>query len=493
MEGGAAVTLCDASFGLGGSWGDDGNIIAALQFSTGTLFRVPSIGGTPVAVTKMNPGEITHRFPQVLPGSQAVLFTVASEVSRSAFDSASLDLLMLKTGERKTILKEGFFPRYVAGTSGSNGTGHIVYVHQATLFAVPFDLDRLSTNGSSVPILEDVDSSSSGGGDITFAQNGTVAYHPGRASIGGSVISWVDSSAKTSPLHAPPGEYTTLRFSPDGKRLAFSITSGDASDIWVKELDRDSPSRLSFLPGRNDNPVWTPDGRHIVFRSTNPAASGLYGIRSDGSSEAKRLTEGKQGESPGSFSPDGKRLAIVQTGDGSQADIFTMPAETDSGIGTFGLRLGKAELFLGTPFRETNPRFSPDGRWLAYISNESGKSEVYVRPFPGPGGKWQISTGPGSAPRWSRDGRELLYLGQRGDVMAVSYTAQNGAFAAGKPRVWSEARLSLLSATYDIAPDGKRLAAIALGQSEVGRLPRPQLTFLLNFIDELRRKAPAGK
>jgi serine/threonine-protein kinase len=220
----------------------------------------------------------------------------------------------------------------------------------------------------------------------------------------------------------------------------------------------------------------------------------LYAIRSDGSGEAKRLTEGKPPEFPTSFSPDGKRLAISQTGNGGSLDIFTMPVEGDSGPGAPGVRLGKAELFLGTPFNEINPAFSPDGRWLAYGSNESGTWEVYVRPFPGPGGRWQVSTGRGDWPVWPRDGRELLFktLDQR--VMAAGYTAKAESFVAAKPRVWTETRLRNLGffSNYDLAPDGKRLAAIVAGDAEVEKLPT-HLTFLLNFGDELRRKAPAGK
>ena len=189
------------------------------------------------------------------------------------------------------------------------------------------------------------------------------------------------ASKTTQPLHAPRGAYFTPRFSPDGKRLAFSINTGPNADLWAQDLDRDTPSRLSFLPGVNGDPVWTPDGKNIVFRSDNPAARGLYGVRSDGSGEAKRLTEGKTPELPYSFSPDGKRLAFHQVGNGGSSDIFTVPVEINSGQGA--LRLGKAELFLGTPFIEVLPEFSPDGRWLAYTSDESGTREVYVGRSPG--------------------------------------------------------------------------------------------------------------
>jgi tRNA A-37 threonylcarbamoyl transferase component Bud32/WD40 repeat protein len=495
VEGGAAVTLCDAPLGVGGSWGDDGNIIAALNI-TGVLSRVPSGGGMPVPVTKLNSGEVTHRWPQVLPRSQAVLFTSAALTSASGYDDANIDVISLKTGERKTIERGGFSARYLVDATGSNGTGHLIYLHQATLFAVPFDPGRLALTGAPASILEDVTSTLPGGGDFAFAQNGTFVYLSGKGSRAAWPISWVDSSGKTQPLHAPPGQYYTPRFSPDGKRLAFSMATGQDGDIWVKDLDRDTPSRLSFLPGVNRLPVWTPDGKNIVFQSTNPAAPGLYGVRSDGSGEAKRLTEGKPLENPSSFSPDGKRLAFNQAGNGGSQDIFTMPVEVDPGRSAFGVRLGKAELFLGTPFNEGSPAFSPDGRWLAYRSNESGTFEVYVRPFPGPGGRWQVSTGGGRLPLWSRDGLELLFETADQHVMAVSYTTKGDSFAAGKPRVFTETHLRrtgvLSDYDYDLAPDGKRLAAF-LADDANSEKPLTHLTFLLNFFDELRRKVPTGK
>jgi len=497
VEGGAAVTLCDARVGFGGSWGDDGNIIAALS-NTGVLSRVPSGGGAPVPLTKLNSGEVTHRWPQVLPGSQAVVFTSAVEAGARSYDDANIEVLSLKTGERKTIQRGGFSARYLA--DATDEAGHLIYLQGKTLFAVPFDPGRLAPIGSAAPILEDVSSSSPGGGDFAFAGApsgpGSFVYLSGKATQATWSISWVDRSGKTQPLHAPPGEYSTPRFSPDGKRLAFWISNGTGADIWVKDLDRDTPSRLSFLPGQNRDPVWTPDGKNIVFGSTNPAAPGLYGVRSDGSGEAQRLTEGERRESPSSFSVDGKRLAIAQPGNGGSADIFTMPVDVDSGQGA--LRLGKAELFLGTPFVELDPAFSPDGRWLAYESSESGIDEVYVRPFPGPGGRWQVSPGGGHLPVWTRDGRELLFATPDGHVMAVSYTVTHAAggdtFAAGKPRMWTETRLRNMGNvyTYDIAPDGTRLAAIVADDAKDEK-PLTHLTFLLNFFDELRRRVPTSK
>jgi WD40 repeat protein len=446
---------------------------------------VPSSGGAPVPLTKFNPGEVTHRWPQVLPGSQAVLFTAHTQFGN--YDDANIDVVSLKTGARKTVQRGGFFPRYLATSKGS---GHLVYLHQGTLFGVPFDYGRLALAGVPEPILDDVGSSVGAGGDFAFggapSGPGTFVYLAGKGQ--GLPISWLDSAGKTQPLHAPPGVYYSLRFSPDGKRLAFAMASATGVDIWVKDLDRDTPSRLSFLAGMNRLPVWTPDGKNIVFRSENSPAPGLYWIRSDGSGEAQRLTDGKLDEYPGSLSPDGRRVAFSGIGNGGSQDIFTAPIEGDPG----NVRLGKPELFLGTPFSEYFPVFSPDGRWLAYISNESGTDEVYVRPFPGPGGRWQISKGGGLWPLWSRDGRELLFQTLDGRVMAVAYSAKGDSFVAGKPRVWSETRLLNASGMpiYDLTPDGKRLAAI-LASDQTGGDPT-HLTFLLNFFDELRQRAPAG-
>jgi serine/threonine-protein kinase len=286
------------------------------------------------------------------------------------------------------------------------------------------------------------------------------------------------------------------RFSPDGKRLAFTQRSAQGSDIWVKDLERDTPSRLSFFPGTSSWPVWTPDGKYIVFRSDTPAAPGLYLVRSDGSGEVQRLMEGKNLPTPYSFSPDGRRLAFCVTGNGGSPDIFTAPVEAGPGYP----RLGKPELFLGTPFTEIHPAFSPDGRWIAYASNESGSLEVYVRPVPGgisSSGKWQISTGGGTSPVWSRDGRELLFETFDSHIMAVGYAVKNGSFAAGKPRLWTATSLSFIGAfnfsyNYDLAPDGKHIAAL-LSDPDDDRTPIAHLNFLVKFFDEVRRRVPAGK
>lgn len=476
--GGAPVTLCESgAVARGGSWGDDGNIIASLS-TTGGLSRIPDGGGVPAPATELKKDERTHRWPQVLPGSQAVLFTAHS--GSSNYDDANIEVHSFKTGERKTLHRGGYHARYLP-------SGRLVFLHKRTLFAAPFDPGKLALTGAPAPVIEDAGGLSSGAADFDSSRTGHFAYLSGRMTQTGLTISWLDGTGKTQPLHPTPGLYASPKFSPDGKRLAFSMDSGQGADIWVRDIERDTPSRLSFLPGRNGYPVWTPDGKHLVFRSSGHATPGIYWIRSDGSGEPRKLTE--LAAWPHSFSPDGKRLAI--TGQDSGLDILTAPLEGDPA----SPRLGKPEPFVKTPFNDGYPEFSPDGRWIAYDSNESGASEVYVRPFPGPGGKWQISTGGGAQPIWSRNGRELFFRSGDMRLMVADYTAKGDSFARGKPRVWSERRLLDMGPypLFDLTPDGKRFAAM-LAQPETGeQKPVTHLMFLVNFFDELRRRVPAGR
>jgi serine/threonine-protein kinase len=483
VQGGAVVVLCDAPFGRGANWGEDGNIIGAL--TNGAVSRIPSSGGTPVLVTKLNAQESTHRWPQLLPGGHAVMFTASSLGAN--FDAASIDVVSLENGARKTAMTGGFFARYIAAPGRD---GYLVYLRQSTLLAVPFDLGRLSVTGTPVPILDDVGNNRIGGGDFAFnpapAGSGTFVYLPGK---GGYPISWLDAAGKTEPLNPQPAAYATPRFSPDGKRLAFGLISGNqGEDLWVKDLDRDAPTRLTFLSGTNRFPVWTPDGKNIIFNSTDLTAPGLYWVPADGSGQAQRLLEGgKVGQPyPYSISPDGKHLAYAL------GATFIAPIESDSGR----LSLGKPEPFMRTPFAGAFPAFSPDGHWLAYASVESGMSQVYVRPFPGPGGRWQISTAGGTLPVWSHDGRQLFFETLDQHVMRVSYSARGDSFASGKPEPWSQAQLQpMLGSTfnYDVAPDGKRLAALLAGGGAANEKPATQLTVLLNFSDEIRRRMAASK
>jgi Tol biopolymer transport system component len=487
VQGGVPVTLCDAPSPIrGASWGDDGTIIAAFNQGSSGLVRIPSGGGAPVEVTSLagQKAETAHAWPQVLPGSQAVLLTVYG----TAYDDAEIAVVSLKAGERKTLHRGGFYGRYLP-------SGQLVYLQQDTLWAAPFDLGRLALTGAPQPVLEEVNGNFLAGGDFAFAQTGTFAYV---SSKGGVLfprsIGWLDSAGKIESLGMTPGRYENPRLSPDGRRLAFELaTAMERADIWVRDLERNITTRVTHLPGRNNWPVWTPDGKSIAFSSYLQPASGIYWVSADGAGEAQRLTESKTFQSPCSFSPDGKWLSYSQwSADFRMSEIYTVPVEGDHDHP----RLGKAEAFLRSSFYETVPAFSPDGRWLAYSSNESGNRELYVRPFPGPGGKSQISIDGGSHPIWSRDGRQLFFLTPDGRIMVVDYIAGHDSFSPGKPRVWSQKTMPSLGGNYpyDLAPDGKRFAVVMnLGTAEEQVGSTDSVTVLLNFFDELRRKVPAGK
>jgi serine/threonine-protein kinase len=491
--GGVAVTLCEAGGGITGSWGEDGNIIVPLGWGSG-LSRIPSAGGTPAPVTELNhdKGEYRHGWPQVLPGSGAVLFT--TEHTGHAFDDADIEVVSLKTRERTVLHHGGFFARYLP--SSQLASGHLVWVHQNVLYAAPFDLDRLALTGEPQPVVEDLENAEDLGGDFGFSQTGTFVYVSRKGAQQRSIF-WLDSAGATRPLHPASGLYGFPRFSPDGKRLAFSLSDDqNHEDIWVRDLERDAASRVTRLPGQNVWPVWTPDGRNLIFWSSNPASPGLYWIRADGSGVAQRLTDGKIQWMQLCLSADGKRLAMARVNNSGGVEIWTAPVEGEAGHP----RLGTPEPFLQTPFVTILPAFSPDGRWLAYTSGEPGKEGLWVVPFPGPGGGWLISSR-GSDPVWSRGalgaGHQLFFLEDLRTIMVTAYTARGDAFEFSKPQVWSQHPMLDLGSPpispYDVAPDGKRFAVVLNADGTAEPKPITRLAFLVNFFDELRRRVPATR
>jgi Tol biopolymer transport system component len=471
VEGGSAIELCAIGGGgaRGGSWGDDGNIIAALGLNGG-LSRISSAGGPPTPVTELQSGEVTHRWPQVLPGGKAVLFTASSTVA-SGYDGANIEVISLADHRTKTLVRGGTFGRYLP-------SGHLIYVNRGTLFAVPFDLDRLEVRGTPSPVLNQVGYAAvSGTAQLDFSQTGTLIYRSGEAGGGLFTVQWLDAAGKTQPLLAKPDSYSRPSLSPDGNKLA--IATGD---IWVYEWKRDTMTRLTFGPANSSYPLWSPDGRYIVFEGPG----GMFWTRSDGSGKPQPLTQSKNRQLTDSFTPDGKRLAYHELNSQAQNKIWTVPLESD---GT-GLRAGKPEPFLQTSFDERHGTFSPDGRWMAYDSNESGGYQVYMRPFPDKGGKWQISNSGGLNPVFSRNGHELFFRTEDNQIMVASYTVKGDSFVADKPRIWSEKRLANLGFTpnYDLAPDGKRIAALMPSGTPEDQRAQSHVIFLENFFDEVRRR-----
>jgi Tol biopolymer transport system component len=484
VEGGAAITLRDASLGRGGSWGEDGNIIAALASSGGSLSRIPDGGGPPQPLTELAQGEVTHRWPQILPGGKAVLLT--AHTATIGFDGANIEVVSLGNRRPKTLVRGGTYGRYLPTSKGS---GHLVYINKGTLFAVPFDPDTLDVRGTPTPLLEGVSySAANGAGQFDLSRGGTLVYRSGAAGGGLTTLQWLDGAGKLQPLVVKPGIYSAPHVSPDGKLVALSVGGGNGSDIWTYDWQRDAMSHLTFGDGAYSFPVWSPDGRYVVFH----ADSGIFWTRADGAGKPQPLTQNKQGQFPWSFSPDGKRLAFAEVSPkASQLDIWTVPVENEGGQ----LRSGKPEIFLSTPANELYPAFSPDGRWIAYRSFESGISEIYVRAFPDNGGKWLISNNGGIFAVWSRSGRELFYRTDDQRIMVVTYTTNGDSFVPDKPRLWSDKRLveTATSQNADIAPDGKRFAVLVPAEGQDAQQAQNHVIFLENFFDELRRRVPAGK
>jgi len=476
VDGGSAIILCDAPSGRGGSWGQDGNIIAALSGTAG-LSQIPSAGGPPMTVSDSKNGEVTHRWPQILPRGKAVLFT--AHTATNGFDRANIEVMSLADHSRKTLVRGGTYSRYLP-------SGHLVYVNRGTLFAVPFDADRLEVHGTPVPVLDQISYNAQlGSAQLDFSQTGTLIYRSGAAGGGLLTVAWLDGAGKVQPLLAQPGAYVNPSLSPDGQRLAVEVVEGSGTDIWVYDWRRDTMTRLTFT-GTADGAVWSPDGRYIAFLAVG---EGLSVIRSDGSGKPQPLTQSKNRQLPRSFAPDGKRLAFFETASGTGNGLWTVPLESDDA----GLRAGKPEVFLQTQANALS--FSSDGRWMAYVSNESGTDQVYVRAFPDKGGKWQISNRGGTWPMWSRNGRELFFETLDNHIMVAAYAVKGDSFAADKPRVWSEKQLGTSGGrkNVDLAPDGKRIVILMRVETEQGQKAQSHVIFLENFVDDVRRKVPVGK
>lgn len=486
LTGGAAIALCDAATGRGGAWSGDGTIVFQSNARDAALLRVSSAGGTPVPVSSLAEGEVNQMWPQVLPGGQALLFT-----SVSAPFSTNLVVQALLTGTRTVVQRGGYHGRYLP-------SGHLVYVYDGTLFAVPFDLDQLTATGPAVPALEGLASNRASGAAqfaVSASGSGTLMYLQGPISGSGEPIHWMDFTGTPTVLRATPATWMNFLFAPDGQRLALQQINEGQADIWVYEWARDALTRLTFDPASDQKPVWTPDGHRLAFTSfrADKTTSNLYWQRADGTGDAQRLTKSPHFQQPTSWHPSGKFLAFeefdsVSNISVSNTDVMILPMAGDEASGWMP---GTPTKFLSTPFAEREPMFSPDGRWLAYSSNESGRDEVYVRSFPGPGTKSQISTNGGTYPTWSRTKRELLY-GLNGQIMVAPYKVEGESFRAEKPRPWFEGRYVVrgLTRMFDLHPDGTR---VALQTVEQTRVKQVKLTFLFNFFDELRRIAPVTK
>ncbi|HET9406431.1 MAG TPA: protein kinase [Candidatus Sulfotelmatobacter sp.] len=470
VSGGAALTLGDALQPRGGSSGSRG-LIAFVPSWASTVQQVPDAGGTPQALTHFAKGENSHRWPEFLPGGKAVLFSAA--MTTSTWVNPQVAVYSIATGERRNLVQLGTQPRYAL-------SGHLVYAHAGTLMAAAFDPQRLALTGAAVPVVEGVRQSAvSGAAQYSLSATGSLVYVPGSVQADQRKLVWVTRNGAEQPIAAPARAYRIPGLSPDGRRIVVAIDD-EGAQTWLYDLSRDTLTRLTFGGTVNQAPVWSPDGKRVAFQSNKEGSLNVFSQRADGSGGLERLTTGSS-PAANSWSSDGQLLAFVDIDPTTGWDIWV-------------LRLSdrKAQPFLQTASNESSPRFSPDGHWLAYVSDESGHYEVYVQPYPGPGGKWQISADGGMEPVWNPNGRELFYRSGR-KMMAVEIATQPG-FTAGKPRVLFEGDYlptPLQFPNYDVSQDGQRF--LMLKPSEQETTAPTQINVVLNWFEELKRLVPTGK
>jgi Tol biopolymer transport system component/tRNA A-37 threonylcarbamoyl transferase component Bud32 len=483
--GGAVVVLADAPEPRGAWWADDGTIAYAPHFRR-ALMRVSSLGGEARPLTTLANGEISHRFPQVLPGGRVVLFTASTEVDIAA--GATLVVADMASGARTTIHR-GYFGRYL-------DSGHLLYVEDDTLFALPLDPRSLAASGAASRLNDSV-MGDGGRGSAQFAvsSTGTMAYVHGRNIFEARPLAWMDRSGRQDVVRAEPAEWLNPEVSPDGRYIAMDIRANGNRDIWVYEWARGSLTRLTTEPTNEEFPVWTPDGSRIVYRvftsSADPTGSTLAWKRADGTGTAQVLLRAPGLLRPGSWHPTRPLLAYVAAAPGREDDVMLLPIDGDDAR---GWTPGRPTALVNGAARERGPRFSPDGRWLAYTSNEAVSDQVYVQPFPGPGAR--IVVGRGTGPSWSYSRGELVFsertVDYRHALLSVPYRVQNGVFQAEAAQPWAArtAWLRELSGyrMYALHPDGSRVAMAPPSASDA--VAPSHLTLVFNLFDELRRSSP---
>ena len=472
LSGGVPQTLCDygkigKGYQFSQSWTPDGD---ALIFGSDTgLLRVSAKGGTPEALTQVKEGEIGHAWPQILPGGQAVLFTFVLGWEAGFF---GIDVLSLETGERRTLIERGTKARYVP-------TGHLVYAWEEKLLAAPFDLDELQLIGTPVVVAESITMLGAGNAQFSVSESGSLAYIPGGLFSGPDTLVWVDREGGEEPLAAEARSYSSPRVSPDGSRVAVSVSESGTRDVWIYDLARETPTRLTFDPALDGSPVWTVDGRRVVFVSTRDGGEGnLFWRAADGTGEVERLTTSPNYQSTNAFSPNGEWLVFAELNPETSWDLRVLSMEGER----------TSEPLLQTQFQEDHPAISPNGRWMAYNSDESGRYEIYVRPFPNvEDGKWQISRDGGVSPVWGPAGQELFYRSLNGEAMMRVRIQAEPTFSRRTPEVLFTGRY-LRGANYDISQDGQRF--LMLKPAAQTEHTYAQFIVVQNWFEELNRLVP---
>ena len=437
----------------GASWGPNDTIVFAEPRSPLRSLAVPDGRVENLTSYKLN-SEI--RWPSFMPGGESVLFTL-SDFSGD-YENAKLVTSALKDGTTKTVLTGATCGRYVP-------TGHLVYFHSESLFSVRFDDSHLRTAGSPVPLVTDVDSSfASGLADFAVSADGSLFYLPRNPTQSQAELVWVDRNGNATPVTAMRRAFETPKISPDGTRVLVRIGIPPRSDIWVYEMTRDTWTRLT-TQATNLAAVWSPDGRQIAFSSNRNGGFDLYVMPSDGTAPPLQITSRRSWDFPTSWSRDGKAIAVTEQYRTSFADIFTVAPDGKS---------APAE-FLATPSNEHDAVFSPDGKWIAFESNESGRPEIYVQQYTRNGRRWLVSTDGGSVPMWRLDGKELFY--RSGNKMMVVKTEFDPAFLVGKPQLLFRGDFGQ---SYDITADGTRFLMVRLPKAA----PRTEIKVVLGLFNK---------
>jgi len=484
IHGGLPRIVSDTPMASGASWGSEDTII----FGTGepnagrSIFSISSTGGTREPLLTPD-AERGYTWPEVLPARDALLYVVRpGNGGAGPAREGTIAVLDLETGESRTLIENALRPRYAP-------TGHIVFVRTSGLWAVPFDIESLTTTGPEVPLVDGVEHDGIIGGAVyAFSDDGMLVYGPGgdrkTQATAANVrdLVWVNRNGREEPTGVAPHVYRYAKVSPDGRRLAVDIIEAGNRDIWIHDLERGNLSRLTFDAESDFSPSWTPDGDHVVFSSMRNQSRGIYRRAAAGTGPVERLTPGATAtvQIPESFSPDGTLLVFSQF-----TDLYVM---TTAGEPTI-------RPLIQTEFNESLASISPDGRWIAYVSDETGQREIFVQPFPNvdAGGKWQISLNGGSAPLWSPDGQELFY--RAGETMIVVRIEAEPNFTAGEPRILFSG--SYIAGdnyrAYDVSRDGQRFLMLKeLDQS----LPTSRLRSLVvveNWFEDLERLAPPSQ
>jgi Tol biopolymer transport system component/tRNA A-37 threonylcarbamoyl transferase component Bud32 len=479
LSGGAPVTLTEYDMFHRGDWTADGWIYWTAHYPGG-IVRIPDSGGAVQAVTQLDlqRGERSHRFANVLPGGSALIYTVGA-AGMDSYNDARIDLWDLRSGQRKTLITGGTTAVY-------SPSGHIIYARDGKLLAVPFDVNRLEITGSPFEVLDGVlMSGNTGAASFTLSKRGDLAYVPGRAEGGHRTLVWVDRSGHAEPLPLPPASYLYPRLSPDARYLAVE-TEGPNHDFSVYDFARSVLTKMT-TNGLSHDPVWTPDGKRIAYRAWEASGMTMWWMPADRSAMPERLNPSAVRVSPVSFSPDGRFLSFDEKNSDTQDDARVWSLKTSTAVAVAASR-----------FPEGSAKFSPDGQWIAYSSAESGKAEVYVQPFPGPGPKIQVSNGGGFDPVWRRSGGELYY--RNTDKMMVVAFSTAGGFRASAPRMLWQGNYSngsgsscgmpgVSSSNYDVSADGQRFLMVRDDdQADVAK----SIVVVLNWAEELRARTTAA-